>query len=264
VTDRSDGALLTYYEVLGVARDATRSQIAAAYRAKLDRVENAAFDGAPPEVVHAVDHARATYRTAYLVLASRLRAEYDREIQTATLSAMQRVRRRLTRRTHAQHVWTMEQELGLPLSPVFGMASDPSLVEVALRDLDAVDLEHEPLDPRESLSSAIGTPTVRWGVSPLTDPISGFETLANWLGPHPKQSKSVVVPDVCGLPASEAMFVVTNANLRVHFVQLTKDPTGRGGTVVSQDPQPGMTVARKTAITVNVVYPDGGGSVDAG
>ena len=89
--------------------------------------------------------------------------------------------------------------------------------------------------------------------NPLYDPLGGLEKLAEWLGPHPQGSRMVTVPDVRGVEASEAFYVVARADLHINFVRLTERPDG-DGLVVGQDPPPGASVRRHSTLTVEVVY----------
>jgi hypothetical protein len=89
--------------------------------------------------------------------------------------------------------------------------------------------------------------------NPIYDPLGGLEKLAEWLGPHPRGSRMVTVPDVRGVVASKAFYVVAMAELHINFVRLTERPDG-DGLVVGQDPPPGSSVHRHSTLTVEVVY----------
>ena len=122
-----------------------------------------------------------------------LRGQYDAELDPAgELTAPPAGRRTRWRRRHAEHVWAMERELGIPLTSVLGL-SPPGAAT--------------PPPPPGGLGDAIvGAPSEQWLVSPLHDPLAGLERIADWLAPHEKADPNVTVPEVCGLVASEAFY----------------------------------------------------------
>jgi hypothetical protein len=103
----------------------------------------------------------------------------------------------------------------------------------------------------------LGSP-VEWYRSPLADALAPLEELANWLGPDGRGSKTVIVPDVRGMKASEAFYEVAKADLHMKFVRLTENPAGVDGTCVDQDPAPGSSARRHSTVTVQVWHPTAG------
>ena len=92
-----------------------------------------------------------------------------------------------------------------------------------------------------------------WFESPLADPLNGLEALAEWLAPQPQASRMVTVPDLRGVEASEAFYLVASADLHIRFVHLTTSQEGNG-LIVDQDPAAGTCVRRHSTMTVEVVY----------
>ncbi len=75
------------------------------------------------------------------------------------------------------------------------------------------------------------------------------------LDPHPSRPWHVPVPDVHGLFAGPARFLIRGHDLRVEFVQLTKDPMPVEGLVVDQSPPAGSKAHPGHTITVQVWHP---------
>ena len=80
LSSEKDGEM-NYYEVLGLPRDASPEEVRHAYSAKAMQLAPARADGAPTEVVDAVNRARAVIDDAGRILGdAALRARYDSEI----------------------------------------------------------------------------------------------------------------------------------------------------------------------------------------
>ena len=161
------------------------------------------------------------------------RAEYDSDLRAVGSDSDQpRLKRVEWRKRHADHVWRMEQRLGLPLTSVLGL-HPPTDRHLAL-----------PID-RPGLDVTHTSPDYSWN-----DPLATF---ANWLAPHGRKERHVSVPDVCGLRASDALYAIVKADLHIRFVRLTEHPVGNG-IVVDQDPSAGSTVRPGSTVTVQAVY----------
>lgn len=197
----------------------------------------------------AVSSATVAIEAAWHVLGdAALRRQYDGELQASgAIVAEPAGPVPGWRRHHAEHVWAIERQLGVPLTSVLGV-----------RPPSAPSTELPPVAPDEGLA---GPPMTRseglLPVSPLIDPLDPLEKIASWLAPAHLPSRTVVVPNVCGLHASEVFYAVAREDLRINFVRLTENPTG-DGVVVDQDPAAGSSVRRNSTLTVQVVYPADG------
>ena len=222
---------MNYYEVLGIAPGASADEVTDAYLTKAERMNPERFSGDPPDVVSAVKRASVAIEAAWHVLGDpSSRAAYDTGLNAELAPGDQpRLRRLEWRRRHAQHVWIIERNLGLPLTSVLGLGPPGKTKRAPAMHAG---LAKEP------------APGYSWN-----DPLAG---LVNWLAPHEKRSHQVSVPDVCGRRASEAIYAISLADLRIEFVRLT-DPDGEG-IVVDQNPIGGSTVRRGSTVTVQAIY----------
>jgi hypothetical protein len=231
---------MTHYDTLGVPPDASATEIRRAYLAKVARLDPSRANGSSPEMTDALRRATAVVDEAWAVLRDeRRRAEYDRELAAAPDS----------RRAHAEHVWVMERELDWPLSAVFELAPPDGPSE--LTGLPAATAGAPPTPTPSGLAGEVSVPSRDGRLSPV---MSGLEAVADWMAPHPRISRTVPVPDVTGMRASDAFDAVALADLSISFVRLTEDSGGHG-IVVDQDPAPGASVRRHSTLTVHVVYP---------
>ncbi len=224
---------MNYYDILGVSQNSSAVEIADAYLEKAERVRPERFIGAPSEVIAAVKQASVAIEAAWHVLGDGTsRAEYNAELGAETPErGLSHLRRFEWRKHHAEHVWAIEQNLGLPLTPVLGISppSKPASGEA---------------------TSGKGLAATAGPEYSLGDPLARF---ANWLAPHGKAGREVSVPNVCGEHASDALYAVAKADLDIKFVRLTEHPRGNG-IVVDQDPPAGTTVRRGSTVTVRAVY----------
>jgi hypothetical protein len=156
----------------------------------------------------------------------------------------------------------MEQDLGLPLTPAFGLDAprpdwDFPANSRPTRSDDVIHGTTEvPAQPTGGgLAGPASVPSRQWGLSPLYDPIAPVEAIADWLGAHENVSRTVIVPSLLGLRASEVIYAVAAIGVQVHYVRLTANPAPVDGTVVDQDPLPGTTVRRHGTVTVRVAHP---------
>jgi curved DNA-binding protein CbpA len=232
----------TYYEVLGVPRDATEAELRHAYLAKVAQLRPERFAEAPVEVTAALDRASALMDEAWRTLGDPgLRAEYDRDLEAGVDSRLRR----------AERVWALERQLGWTLSPAYGL--EPPKAPPGQASLRPAHAERpHPESEGAGLAGGASVPTDRGDVSPA---FASLEVLADWLGPHRRLPKTVTVPRVEGMRASEAFYAVAQADLEINFVRLTENPTGGDGLVVDQDPPPGTLVRRHSRLTVHVVHP---------
>ena len=77
-----------------------------------------------------------------------------------------------------------------------------------------------------------------------------------WLGPQgPARSRRLAVPDLRGLFYRSSQAVAARARLRLAVVRLTADPLPVEGLVVGQSPEPGVTVRRRSTLTVQIWHP---------
>lgn len=236
---------LSHYDTLGVAPDATTTEIRRAYLAKVAKLDPAGANGASPEMNDALRRATAVVEDAWAVLGDeRRRAEYDRELAQAPN----------TRRAHAEHVWVMERELEWPLSAVFGLAP-PDRASPPQRHPALPEQADPAVSPANSPSGLVGHVSVPSRDGRLSPVMSSLEAVADWLAPHPRMSRTVTVPDVTGMRSNDAFDTVSLADLSISFVRLTEDTGGGHGVVVDQDPPAGATVPRRSTLTVHVVFP---------
>ncbi len=237
---------MNHYETLGVPRDATLEEIRHAYLAKQTQLRPERFIGAPNNVLQAVAQANGVIDDSWRVLEDPAkRADYDLELDQGDQLGGD------SRRGRAEHIWAMERELGWPLSPVFGLDPPTALP----RAYPAVGRPTS--GEREAATRGTGLdqrsyPTLEGNVSPV---FSGLESVAEWLAPRRRTSPTVSVPDVCGLPASEAYYAVAKSDLHINFLRLTENPAGGDGTVVDQYPPAGTSVRRGSTLNVQVVHP---------
>jgi hypothetical protein len=87
------------------------------------------------------------------------------------------------------------------------------------------------------------------------DLLDGVLALSDWLAPHPRRARRVVVPDVRGLFFSVCLEITGKLGLRVTMVRLTERPLPVDGLVVSQSPGPVGQARRGSALTVRVWHP---------
>ena len=85
--------------------------------------------------------------------------------------------------------------------------------------------------------------------------LDGVLALSDWLAPHPRRARRVVVPDVRGLFFSVCLEITGKLGLRVTMVRLTERPMAVDGLVVSQSPGPVGQARRGSALTVRVWHP---------
>jgi len=233
---------VNYYEVLGAPENATQEELLQAYLAKKAQLRPERFEGAPADVLGAVNRASVAVEQAWDVLGDvALRGQYDSDAGSSTPSPdeVPSHHREGWRRRHAEHVWTMERELGLPFTSVLGIHPPTH---------DASTNAHLP-----GLEAPYMPPSEEWLVSPLWDPLSAAERIANFFAPHGKADPYVTVPNVCGLRGSEAWWPAASADLRISVVRPTEHPKG-DGVIVDQDPPAGTRIRRHSTLTIQVVH----------
>jgi hypothetical protein len=99
------------------------------------------------------------------------------------------------------------------------------------------------------------SPVMLRGAGEIAGVLAALDTLAEWLAPHPRPSRYVLVPDVRGLFAGPCQYAAGAAGLRLETVQLTAHPMPVEGLIVEQSPPPGTKVRRSAALTVRVWHP---------
>jgi uncharacterized protein YdhG (YjbR/CyaY superfamily) len=240
--DDTDRGHVNYYEVLGAPEDATQEELHQAYLAKQSRLAPERFVGAPEDVLGAVKRASVVVDQAWNVLGDvAIRGNYDADLALSATNAVAVPSDAHDgwRRHHAEHVWAMERQLGLPFTSVLGIhppAADGS--------------ESRPL---EGLVKPPMTPSEEWLASPLYDPLSALERIADFFAPSGRADSHVTVPNVCGFHGSQAWWPATEADLRLSVVRLSEHPEG-DGIVVDQDPPAGTRVRRRSTLTIRVVW----------
>jgi len=85
--------------------------------------------------------------------------------------------------------------------------------------------------------------------------LGGLAALADWLAPHPRPPRRLVVPDFRGLPVRLCLRGAARIGLRVQMVRLTEKPMPVEGLVVGQVPRPGERVRRSSTLTLEVWHP---------
>lgn len=131
------------------------------------------------------------------------------------------------------------RELGLPFTSVLGIPPPTD---------DGSTNEHRP-----GLEGPYMPPSEEWLVSPLWDPLSAVERIANFFAPHGKADPYVTVPNVCGLRGRQAWWPAASADLRISVVRLTEHPKG-DGIIGDQDPPAGTRIRRHSTLTIQVVH----------
>jgi curved DNA-binding protein CbpA len=241
---------VNHYETLGVQRDASIDQLRRAYLARTAQLRPERLVDAPPNVLTALAQASALVDKAWRILGDPLlRAAYDEELDQRTDA----------QETRAERVWAMERELGWSLSPVYGL-EPPTVLPDPSTDGRRAPGGGTGAD-QTGLAGPVSVPSEQGDVVPA---ITLLEVLANWLAPRRRVAKTVMVPDVRGLRASEAFYAVARADLEINFVRLSENPSGGGGTVVAQDPGPGVAVRRHSRLTVHVVHPSPAAGITLG
>jgi hypothetical protein len=91
--------------------------------------------------------------------------------------------------------------------------------------------------------------------NPGAEMLAGLLALSDWLAPHPRPPRRVMVPDVRGLFFSACLDITGKVGLRVITVRLTAHPMPVDGLVVAQLPRPGTRARRGSALTVQVWHP---------
>lgn len=233
---------MNYYEILGAPEDATQEELHQAYLAKQAQLAPERFVGAPDDVLGAVKRASVVVDQAWNVLGEvALRGNYDADLSLSATNAEHAPSEAHEgwRRHHAEHVWAMERQLGLPFTSVLGI--HPSTADgTGSRHLEG--LVKPPMLPSEE-----------WLASPLYDPLSAAERIADFLAPSGRADPHVTVPNVCGLRGSQAWWPAAAVDLRLSVVRLSEHPAG-DGIVVDQDPPAGTKVRRRSTLTIQVVW----------
>jgi hypothetical protein len=236
------GGWVNYYEVLGAPEDATQEELHQAYLAKRSQLTPERFVGAPDDVLGAVKRASVVVDQAWNVLGDvALRGNYDADLSLGSTSAAHSASEAHEgwRRHHAEHVWAMERELGLPFTSVLGI--HPPTAD-----------DTESKQP-EGLVRPATLPSEEWLVSSLWDPLAAAERIADFFAPSGRADPNVTVPNVCGLRGSEAWFPAAAVDLRLSVVRLSEHPVG-DGIVVDQHPPAGTRVRRRSTLTIQVVW----------
>jgi curved DNA-binding protein CbpA len=234
----------TYYEILGVPKEASVDEIRHAWLAKSGQLASERHEGASDHVGRSLSTARSILDQAWAILGDPARrADYDAELARAD-------GRPSDRRQHAERIWAMEHDLGMPMTPALGYVPPTEVGGGAQPDRSTVTRRPEAGMARRR--EPISRPGL---VSPI---FAALQDLADWIGPHPTLSRTVRVPDVQAMAVQDAYYEVARVDLHIHFVRLNDPGTGGGGVVVDQSPGPGTRVRRHSILTVQVVYPEEG------
>ena len=89
--------------------------------------------------------------------------------------------------------------------------------------------------------------------------LGGLMALTDWLAPHPRQPRRVIVPDVRGLFYATCQQIVGRLGFRIRRIQLTEHPMPVEGLVVGQSPRPATKARRASELTVQVWHPANSG-----
>ena len=95
---------------------------------------------------------------------------------------------------------------------------------------------------------------------PGAELLSGLMALTDWLTPHPREPRRIIVPDIRGLFYSVCLEIAAKLHLRVIAVRLTKYPMPVDGLVVDQSPRPPAKMQRDSALTIKVWHPPASGA----
>jgi hypothetical protein len=85
--------------------------------------------------------------------------------------------------------------------------------------------------------------------------LGGLMALTDWLAPHPREQRRVIVPDVRGLFYLTCLQIVGRLGLRIRRIQLTEHPMPVEGLIVGQSPRPATKARRASELTVQVWHP---------
>ncbi len=85
--------------------------------------------------------------------------------------------------------------------------------------------------------------------------LGGLMALTDWLAPHPRPPRRVIVPDVQGLFYFTCLQIVGRLGFRIRRIQLTEHPMPVEGLVVGQSPRPATKARRASELTVQVWHP---------
>ena len=114
---------------------------------------------------------------------------------------------------------------------------------------------HLPAMETWKLPTLRGTAFERWGLGLLGALLAGYLTAYLVLFPAPLLHGHDVVPRVLGLPAEEAGTMLKKAGLEVQDGGTESHPTAPQGTIIWQDPPPG--VSAPAGLRVTLVSSDG-------
>jgi hypothetical protein len=224
---------MSWYDVLGVPADASDDEIRHAYLAKAKLLHPDRLAGAPPEVADAANAAMALLNEARRVLEDRaVRARYDAAGAGASvapappMTAPSRPADRHSRSPAAR-----------------AQADDRRSAYPGLRPPTA-----GPSGSR-SVASEHGGPTL---VAAL---LASLEVVADWLGPHPRPSRHVIVPEFRRHHVSECFYMLADTGLHPRIVRLTAHPAPVDGVIVDQSPAAGSRVRRNSVVTLKVWHP---------
>ena len=90
---------------------------------------------------------------------------------------------------------------------------------------------------------------------PGAELLSGLMALTDWLTPHPREPRRIMVPDLRGLFYSVCLEIAGKMHLRVTAVRLTENPMPVDGLIVDQFPRPPAKMHRDRELTVKVWHP---------
>lgn len=90
---------------------------------------------------------------------------------------------------------------------------------------------------------------------PGAELLAGLMALTDWLTPHPREPRRIIVPDIRGLFYSVCLEIAGKLHLRVTTVKLTEYPMPVDGLVVDQFPRPPAKMHRDSKLTVKVWHP---------
>ncbi|HUZ22093.1 MAG TPA: DnaJ domain-containing protein [Acidimicrobiales bacterium] len=223
---------MSWYDVLGVCRDASDDEIRHAYLAKAKLLHPDRLAGAPPEVADAANGVMALLNEAWRALGDRPAARPD-PAREATAGAD-----------------------GGPVaapSPPADRSSRPTAGRPGTRDGHPGPAGLRPPgggpSGQRSAASEYGAPTLGAAL------LASLEVVADWIAPHPGPSRHVIVPDFRKHHVSESFCLLADTGLHPRIVRLTLHPAPVDGVIVDQSPAPGSRVRRDSVVTLEVWHP---------
>ncbi len=140
-----------------------------------------------------------------------------------------------------------EGRRNIPAPNLLGMHGDEAMEKLEAMGLGAV-------EPQMRYSDEAPSGTVINQSPPPGTPVAQGEKIRTIVSKGP-QIKSIEMPDLKGMPLSEAMTTLEQVGLRVTKITRVYSPAAHGETIASQAPAPGRTVKRGSEVILTVSVP---------